>query len=72
MLAARKVDAPLKWVEDRRENLLAAGKSRQEHGTTTMAFSPSPSTVIQACPVLTPRSTRTADTSTPLSRNRSR
>jgi carbon-monoxide dehydrogenase large subunit len=38
MLAARKAGAPLKWVEDRRENLLAAGKSRQEHGTATMAF----------------------------------
>ena len=32
MLAAPKVGAPLKWVEDRRENLLAAGKSRVEHG----------------------------------------
>jgi carbon-monoxide dehydrogenase large subunit len=38
MLAAAKVGAPLKWVEDRRENLLAAGKSRQEHGTATLAF----------------------------------
>ncbi len=38
MLAARKVGAPLKWVEDRRENLLAAGKSRQEHGEARMAF----------------------------------
>jgi carbon-monoxide dehydrogenase large subunit len=38
MLAAPKVGAPLKWVEDRRENLLAAGKSRQEHGTATLAF----------------------------------
>ncbi|HEY1739570.1 MAG TPA: xanthine dehydrogenase family protein molybdopterin-binding subunit, partial [Acidimicrobiia bacterium] len=38
MLAARKVDAPLKWVEDRRENLLSAGKSRLEHATATMAF----------------------------------
>jgi carbon-monoxide dehydrogenase large subunit len=38
MLAAPKVGAPVKWVEDRRENLLAAGKSRQEHGTATMAF----------------------------------
>jgi carbon-monoxide dehydrogenase large subunit len=38
MLAATKVDAPVKWVEDRRENLLAAGKSRHEHGTVTMAF----------------------------------
>ena len=32
MLAAPKVGAPVKWVEDRRENLLAAGKSRHEHG----------------------------------------
>jgi carbon-monoxide dehydrogenase large subunit len=38
MLAAPKVGAPLKWVEDRRENLLAAGKSRQEHGDARMAF----------------------------------
>jgi carbon-monoxide dehydrogenase large subunit len=38
MLAAPKVGAPLKWVEDRRENLLAAGKSRQEHGDVRMAF----------------------------------
>jgi carbon-monoxide dehydrogenase large subunit len=38
MLAASKVGAPLKWVEERRENLLAAGKSRHEHGTAMMAF----------------------------------
>ena len=38
MLAAPKAGAPLKWVEDRRENLLAAGKSRQEHGEATMSF----------------------------------
>ncbi len=38
MLAAPKVGAPLKWVEDRRENLLAAGKSRQEHADVRMAF----------------------------------
>jgi carbon-monoxide dehydrogenase large subunit len=38
MLAAPKVGAPLKWVEERRENLLAAGKSRLEHATATMAF----------------------------------
>jgi len=38
MLAAPKVGAPLKWVEDRRENLLAAGKSRHEHAGVTMAF----------------------------------
>ena len=31
MLAAPKVGAPVKWIEDRRENLLAAGKSRHEH-----------------------------------------
>jgi carbon-monoxide dehydrogenase large subunit len=38
MLAALHVDAPLKWVEERRENLLAAGKSRLEHGAVQMAF----------------------------------
>lgn len=38
MLAAPKVAAPVKWVEDRRENLLAAGKSRHEHGEVKMAF----------------------------------
>ncbi len=31
MLAAPKIGAPVKWVEDRRENLLAAGQSRHEH-----------------------------------------
>ena len=39
MLAAPKVGVPVKWVEDRRENLLAAGKSRHEHGAVKMAFS---------------------------------
>ncbi len=38
MLAAPKVDGPLKWVEERRENLLAAGQSRHEHGAVQMAF----------------------------------
>ncbi len=38
MLAAPKVPAPIKWIEDRRENLLAAGQSRHEHGTAHMAF----------------------------------
>ncbi len=38
MLAAMKAGAPIKWVEERRENLLAAGKSRQEQGTATLAF----------------------------------
>ena len=38
MLAAPKVSAPVKWVEDRRENLLSAGKSRHEHAAVRMAF----------------------------------
>jgi carbon-monoxide dehydrogenase large subunit len=38
MLAAPKVGAPLKWIEDRRENLMAAGKARQEHADVKLAF----------------------------------
>jgi carbon-monoxide dehydrogenase large subunit len=38
MLAAPIVGIPVKWVEDRRENLLAAGKSRLEHADVKMAF----------------------------------
>jgi carbon-monoxide dehydrogenase large subunit len=38
MLAARKVPAALKWIEDRRENLMSAGQARHEHGVATMAF----------------------------------
>ena len=38
MLAARKVGAPVKWVEDRRENLLAAGQSRHERAEVSMAL----------------------------------
>jgi carbon-monoxide dehydrogenase large subunit len=38
MLAAPKLGRPLKWIEDRRENLLSAGKARQEHGLCKMAF----------------------------------
>jgi aerobic carbon-monoxide dehydrogenase large subunit len=38
MLAATKVAAPVKWIEDRRENLLAAGKSRREQATAAFAF----------------------------------
>ena len=38
MLAARKVPGPLKWTEDRRENLLSAGHARHEHGDVRMAF----------------------------------
>lgn len=37
-LAAMRVPAALKWIEDRRENLLAAGMSRHEHGEAQMAF----------------------------------
>jgi aerobic carbon-monoxide dehydrogenase large subunit len=38
MLAALKVGAAVKWVEDRYENLVAAGCSRHEHADVTMAF----------------------------------
>jgi carbon-monoxide dehydrogenase large subunit len=38
MLAARKVAGPLKWIEDRRENLMSAGQSRHVDGTARMAF----------------------------------
>jgi len=38
MLAARKVSSALKWIEDRRENLMSAGQSRHVDGTVRMAF----------------------------------
>jgi carbon-monoxide dehydrogenase large subunit len=38
MLAGRKLGQPVKWVEDRRENLIAAGKSRQEHADVSVAL----------------------------------
>jgi aerobic carbon-monoxide dehydrogenase large subunit len=38
MLAGPQVGAPVKWVEDRRENLMAAGQSRHEHAAVKMAF----------------------------------
>ena len=38
LLAARLVAGPLKWIEDRRENLLGAGQARHEHGRVRMAF----------------------------------
>ena len=38
MLAARKIPAPIKWIEDRSENLMAAGQSRHEHAAARMAF----------------------------------
>jgi carbon-monoxide dehydrogenase large subunit len=37
-LAARRIGLPLKWIEDRRENLLAAGQARHEHATVRMAL----------------------------------
>jgi carbon-monoxide dehydrogenase large subunit len=38
MLAARKVPAPLKWIEDRRENLMSAGQARHVDGKARMAL----------------------------------
>lgn len=38
MLVAPRMGVPVKWVEDRRENLLSAGQSRHEHGAVQMAF----------------------------------
>ncbi|ABW12619.1 Carbon-monoxide dehydrogenase (acceptor) [Parafrankia sp. EAN1pec] len=38
LLAARKVPAALKWIEDRRENLMAANSARHEHGAARLAF----------------------------------
>ena len=38
MLAAREVPAPLKWIEDRRENLMSAGQARHVDGRARMAF----------------------------------
>ena len=39
LLTARGLQGTVKWVEDRRENLLAAGQARHEHGVATLAFS---------------------------------
>jgi carbon-monoxide dehydrogenase large subunit len=38
MVAATKVSAPLKWIEDRHENLMAAGQSRHEQARASIAF----------------------------------
>jgi len=38
MLAARKVPAAVKWIEDRRENLMAAQQSRHVDGKARMAL----------------------------------
>src|SRR3546814_16012567 len=39
MLAARKVTAALQWIDDRRENIMSAGKDRHSPGLARMAFS---------------------------------
>lgn len=38
VVAAQRLPAAVKWIEDRRENLLAAGQARHEHAAVTMAF----------------------------------
>jgi aerobic carbon-monoxide dehydrogenase large subunit len=38
LLAAMQLPAALKWIEDRRENLMAAGQARHEHAVVDMAF----------------------------------
>jgi carbon-monoxide dehydrogenase large subunit len=38
MLAARLAGVPVKWIEDRQENLMTAGQSRHEHATAKLAF----------------------------------
>ncbi|MCC3331909.1 xanthine dehydrogenase family protein molybdopterin-binding subunit [Nocardia abscessus] len=38
LLAARKLGTTVKWIEDRQENLMAAGMSRHEHADVRMAF----------------------------------
>ena len=38
MLAATKLPVAVKWIEDRQENLMAAGWSRHEHADVRMAF----------------------------------
>ena len=38
MLVGPRVGGPVKWIEDRSENLLAAGQSRHEHADVAMAF----------------------------------
>jgi aerobic carbon-monoxide dehydrogenase large subunit len=38
LLAARRLAAAVKWIEDRQENLQSAGTARHEHGTARLAF----------------------------------
>jgi carbon-monoxide dehydrogenase large subunit len=40
VLAARLVSRPVKWIEDRWENLTAAPHAREERGTVSMALDP--------------------------------
>src|SRR6202035_5601797 len=37
LLAAKAVGRPVKWIEDRRENLIAANQARHDEATLTMA-----------------------------------
>jgi aerobic carbon-monoxide dehydrogenase large subunit len=37
-LAAMRMSVAVKWIEDRRENLVSAGQSRHEHGDARLAF----------------------------------
>ncbi|GAB2831462.1 xanthine dehydrogenase family protein molybdopterin-binding subunit [Actinocorallia aurea] len=38
LLAAMRTPGPLKWIEDRRENLLSAGQARHDHADVRIAF----------------------------------
>ena len=38
MLASRALGAPVKWIEDRQENLMASGLARHENADVAMAF----------------------------------
>jgi len=50
VLASRALGRPVKWIEDRRENLISAGHSRNEIGTIKLAIDDD--LVIQAVAVL--------------------
>jgi carbon-monoxide dehydrogenase large subunit len=38
IVAARLASGPLKWIEDRRENLMSAGQARHEHAVAAVAL----------------------------------
>ena len=38
VMASRRLGRPVKWIEDRREHLMAGLQSRQEQGTFTLAL----------------------------------